>query len=193
MEDSRPGSRLMSLINQRQSVRKYSSKPVEHHKLLQCLEAARLAPSASNSQPWSWVVADDPELAREVAEATFDSIIAFNRFVVQAPVLVAFVVEKPKLITRTGSLIKDRDFSMTDHGIAAAHFCLMAAELGLGTCMLGWFNERRVKKLLGIPRKRRLSMLITLGYAPEDYPVRQKIRKPLREVAFRNRYLIPMD
>ncbi|MDT8309051.1 MAG: nitroreductase family protein [Bacteroidales bacterium] len=176
------------LITLRQSVRRYSDKPVESAKLTACLEAARMAPSASNSQPWSFVAVTEPGLAKKVAEATYDSIISFNKFVPEAPVIVALVIEKPKFITTAGSLIKDRDFSMCDNGIAAAHFCLQAAELGLGTCMLGWFNERKVKHLLDIPRKKRLSMLISLGYPPEEYKQREKIRKPFDEKVHYNQY-----
>ncbi len=178
----------MERISIRQSVRRFSDRRVEEEKLMQCIEAVRLAPSASNSQPWSIVIADKPELVNRLALATFDKILTFNRFVVQAPVIVALVIEKTKTITRLGSILKKRDFQWTDHGIAAAHFCLMASEMGLGTCMLGWFNERKVKKLLNIPRNRRLSMLIAVGYPPEDYPHRQKIRKPLDKMAFRNEY-----
>jgi nitroreductase len=177
-----------NLIRQRQSVRRYSDKPVEPEKLRQCLEAARMAPSASNAQPWSFVVAEERELANAVAHATFDKYLSFNKFVPQAPLLIAFVIEKAPLKTRLGSWIKDRDFSMTDHGIAAAHFCLMATELGLGTCMLGWFNERKVKQLLQIPAKKRISMLISVGYPEQDYPLRIKIRKPFESNVFYHQY-----
>jgi len=177
-----------SLILQRQSVRRYDSRALPEEAVLRCIEAARLAPSASNGQPWSFVVVREPELVQEVANATFDKYIPFNKFVPQAPVIVALVVEKTKVITRLGGLIKHRDFPWMDHGIAAAHFCLQAAELGLGTCMLGWFNEKKVKTLLAIPRKKKVSMLISVGYPTEDYPVREKIRKPLEKVLFFDRY-----
>ncbi|MFO7722805.1 MAG: nitroreductase family protein [Bacteroidales bacterium] len=97
-------------------------------------------------------------------------------------------MEKPRLITRAGALIKERDFRLTDHGIAATHFCLAAAEQGLGTCMIGWFNERKVKKLLHIPRSKRLSMLISVGYPEDGYLTRQKIRKPFHDIVHYNRY-----
>lgn len=182
---------LLDLIQKRQSVRRFSGRSVEHEKILQCAEAARLAPSASNSQPWSIIIADKPELSAALAETTYDSYLTFNRFVSQAPVIVALVIEKTRVITKIGSLIKDRDFQWTDHGIAATHFCLMATEVGLGTCMLGWFNEKKAKELLGIPRNKRVSMLIAVGYPPEDYPQRKKIRKPFEEIVFFNRYLKP--
>lgn len=176
------------LIKARQSVRRYDPRPVEHEKLMQCLEAARLAPSASNSQPWYFIVVDEPELKNEIARATFDSIISFNRFVLQAPVIIVMVREELPLITRLGSKIKKRDWHQIDTGIAAEHLCLQAAELGLGTCMLGWYNETKVKELLQIPEERSVSLLIALGYAPAGYRLRDKTRKPIEKIVGYNKY-----
>ncbi len=176
------------LIRERQSVRRFDDRPVSEEIVRACIEAARLSPSASNAQPWSFIVVNEPELTKQVAHATFDKLVPFNKFVPQAPVIVAFVIEKTKTITRLGGAIKDRDFQWCDHGIAAAHFCLMAAEQGVGTCMLGWFNEKKVKKLLAIPRKKRISMLIAMGYPPDDYHIREKIRKPSEAVLSFNKY-----
>jgi nitroreductase len=179
---------FLSLVNLRQSVRKYTDKPVEPEKLQRCLEAARLAPSASNSQPWKFVVVTDPALQQKVAKETIGPLSTFNNFVPQAPVIVAIVIEKMKTITKMGAVIKDREFPLIDIGIAAEHLCLQAAEDGLGTCMLGWFNEKPIKELLNIPKDRRIGLLITLGYAPEDYRLRQKIRKNQDEVINYNSY-----
>ena len=176
------------LIKTRQSVRRYDSRPVEKEKLIQCLEAARLAPSASNSQPWHFIVVDEPELKNKVAKATFDSVLSFNRFALQAPVIIVMVAEKASLITRLASKIKKRDWSQVDTGIAAEHFCLQAVELGLGSCMLGWFYEDKVKKLLNIPQEKFISLLITLGYPPENYRLREKTRKPFDDAVSFNSY-----
>jgi nitroreductase len=180
--------KLLDLIRTRQSVRRYDLRPVEKEKLMQCLEAARLAPSASNSQPWYFIVVDDPDLKNKVAEATFDPVLSFNKFTLQAPVIIVMVTEKLGLLTRLGSTVKKRDWSQLDHGIAAEHLCLQAAELGLGTCMLGWFNESKVKELLGVPKEKFISLLISLGYSPENYRLREKTRKPFDEVIGFNRY-----
>jgi nitroreductase len=179
---------FLSLVNKRQSVRKYTDKSIEPEKLQRCLEAARLAPSASNSQPWKFVVVTDPELQQKVAKETIGPLSTFNNFVPQAPVIVAIVIEKMKTITKMGAVIKDREFPLIDIGIAAEHLCLQAAEDGLGTCMLGWFNEKPIKELLNIPKDRRIGLLITLGYAPEDYRLRQKIRKKPEETINYNSY-----
>jgi nitroreductase len=176
------------LINTRQSVRRYEPRPVEKEKLMQCLEAARLAPSASNSQPWYLVVVDEPDLKNELAKATFDPVLSFNKFVLQAPVIIVMVTEKAGLITRIAAKIKKRDWSQVDTGIAAEHFCLQAAELGLGTCMLGWFYEDKVKQLLNIPKHKFIGLLITLGYPPENYRIREKTRKPIDEIIGFNGY-----
>jgi nitroreductase len=179
---------FLSLVSKRQSVRKYIDKPVEPEKLERCLEAARFAPSASNSQPWKFVVATDPELVQKVAKETIGPLSSFNTFVPQAPVIIALVIEKMKVFTKIGATMKDREFPLIDIGIAASHLCLQAAEEGLGTCMLGWFDEKPIKELLKIPKDRRIGLLITLGYAPEDYKLRKKIRKHPEEVIFYNSY-----
>ncbi len=180
--------KFQELILKRQSVRKYLDRPVEEEKLKLCLEAARLAPSASNSQPWTFVVVNDPELLKQLAALSSGPLNTFNLFVDQAPVVVALVLEKPKLLTELGGRLKKKEFPLMDIGIAAEHFCLQATELGLGTCMLGWFDESGIKKLLQIPKNKSLALLITLGYPPEAYRQRQKIRKSFEEVVRFNGY-----
>ena len=179
---------FLDLVLQRQSVRKYLPKAVEPQKLQRCLEAARLAPSASNSQPWSFIVVDDPVLKDQVARHTYDDVLSFNKFVPSAPVLVVFVLEKPKVITRIGAVIKKLEYPLIDIGIAAEHFCLQATEEGLGTCMLGWFNAKPVKKLLRIPASKTIGLIISAGYPPEEYKLRDKSRKKYEEVVFFNAY-----
>jgi nitroreductase len=177
---------FIELALKRQSVRKYSKISVEKEKIELCIEAARVAPSASNSQPWRYIVIDDTVLKEKVAAETYGTLVTFNKFIHQAPVIVAIVIEKPRVITQIGGAIKDREFPLIDIGITAEHFCLQAAELGLGTCMLGWFNEKPIRKLLHIPDKKRIGLIIALGY-PADEP-RQKIRKTTVEMCNYNRY-----
>ncbi|MDR1683799.1 MAG: nitroreductase family protein [Candidatus Symbiothrix sp.] len=172
------------LIKQRQSNRSYQSKPVEQEKIEQCLEAARLAPSANNAQSWTFVVVDEPELKNRVGESV--ARLGMNQFVNQAPVLIAVVVEKPIFLTRLGSMVQNKDYPLIDIGIAVEHICLQAADLGLGSCIVGWFNENDIKKLLNIPRDKRLALIVALGY-PKDVP-REKRRKLREEVIHFNRY-----
>ena len=179
---------FLELITKRQSDRVYTGKPVEKEKVEKCLEAARLAPSASNSQPWTFVVIDDPELKDKVAHKTYGPLKSFNKFVPQAPVIIAIVMEKPKVIAEAGGRIKKKEYPLIDIGIVAEHFCLQAAEEGLGTCMLGWFDEKAVKKLLNVPKNKNITLLITLGYTPDDYRIRKKIRKDFDKMARYNSY-----
>lgn len=179
---------FQDLIIKRQSVRQYLNKPVEKEKLMRCIEAARLAPSASNAQPWKFIVIDDPVLKNHVAKETYNHIIKFNKFVHQSPIIIAVTLEKPPLKNRIGGRIKNKEWKLIDLGIAAVHFCLQATEEGLGTCMLGWYNEKPIKKLLNIPEKKSLALLISLGYYPEEYILRKKIRKPIKEICKFNKY-----
>ena len=179
--------KFLDLVKTRQSVRKYLDTPVEREKIERCLEAARLAPSASNSQPWSFIVVDDPKLKEAVAKETFSQLISFNRFSLQAPVLIVLISERPGLLNKAAEAIKDKQFSLIDIGIAAENFCLQAIEEGLGTCMLGWFNEKGVKELLNIPQSKRVELIITMGY-PESNEIRPKKRKPIDQIRSYNTF-----
>jgi nitroreductase len=178
---------FLLLASLRYSVRNYRTTPVPREKIERCVEVARLAPSACNSQPWKFVVVDEPVLKDKLAKAAFEGIIGLNGFVHKAPVLVLIVSQRQKLSAKLGGLIKDKDFSLMDIGIAAEHFCLQATEEGLGTCMLGWFNEKRVKKLLSIPAARRVELMISVGFAVDEI-VPLKNRKGTTEVLSWNNY-----
>lgn len=172
------------LILTRQSDRRYLPDPVSREDVLKCLEAARMAPSACNSQPWKFVVVDDKEKLMEMADAAEG--LGMNKFTRGVPVMVAVVLEKMNATARLGSLLKHKDYSMLDLGMAVEHFCLQAADLGLGTCIMGWFDEKRIARLLGVPRRKRIPLIISLGY-PEN-PTRRKVRKPVEEMSSWNSY-----
>lgn len=172
------------LALQRQSVRKYLDKPVEKAKIEQCIETARISPSAHNSQPWKFIVIDDPQLRTQVGECAAG--MGMNKFVPTAPVIIAVVMEKMGTLTSIASVIKDKEFSLLDLGIATNQLCLQAADLGLGTCIVGWFDEKKVKRLLGVDKKKRVPLLITLGYS--DAPIRPKTRKPTEGICSWNEY-----
>jgi|SRR5690554_1594517 len=178
---------FLELVKKRYSVRRYSGRPVAREKIERCLEAARLAPSACNAQPWQFIVVDDPGLKEEVAKTTFSPLVSFNKFSLQAPVLVVAVLEKSNLIAQVGGFLRKKEFNLVDLGIAAAHFSLQAAEEGLGTCILGWFDEKKVREILGIPSGKRAALIITLGY-PETAEIPEKKRKPPSVFRFYNRY-----
>ena len=104
---------FLELLTKRQSVRNYKNIPVEAEKLERCLEAARLSPSACNSQPWTFIVVDEPELKAKVARATFSSTVRFNKFTIEAPVLLAVVTEKSTLVPQMGNFLKNQQFAKT--------------------------------------------------------------------------------
>lgn len=179
---------FLELAGQRQSCRSYDkNRPVETEKIEHCIEAVRISPSACNAQPWKLIVIDDPVMKDKVAEAAATLWMGFNNFLKQAPVLIVMVREDPNLTSRLGTILKDKPYTIMDVGIAAAHLCLQAASEGLGTCMLGWFNEDKVKKLLGIPKRKRAELIITIGY-PARTDIRKKIRKRKEEICSYNHY-----
>ena len=158
--------------------------PVSREDVLKCLEAARMSPSACNSQPWKFIVVDDKAKLAEMADAAEG--LGMNKFTRGVPVMVAVVLKKMNATARLGSLLKHKDYSMLDLGMAVEHFCLQAADLGLGTCIMGWFDEKRIARLLGVPRGKRIPLIISLGY-PEN-PTRRKVRKPVEEMSSWNSY-----
>ena len=172
---------FLELVKRRRSVRKYSAKPVPREAIERCLEAARLAPSACNSQPWHFIVVDNEELKNAVAEKAFSGIHSMNSFAGAAPVLIAVITERSNYIARLGGYFKNIQYCLLDIGIACEHLVLQAEEEGLGTCWLGWFNESGVKKVLGLPKEKKIDIIISLGY-PESSNIRDKIRKSLDEI-----------
>ena len=176
---------FLELVKKRQSVRKYSDASVSRDKIERCLEAARLAPSACNSQPWSFIIVDKQELKNKIAEKTASPLIRMNIFTKQAPVIVVVITEKSNLTAKLGGLIKNKQYNLIDVGIAVNHFCLQAVEEGLGTCILGWFDEKGIKKLLGISPKKDIDLVITLGY-PASEEIRSKNRKNLDDIRMYN-------
>lgn len=181
------GINLIELIKYRQSDRAYLEKDIEKDKLDRILEAGRLAPSACNAQPWKFIVINDLELKNKIADCTSSKVLGMNHFTKQAPVHIAVVEENANFTSNAGSVIKGKHFPLIDIGIAAEHICLQAAAEGLGSCMLGWFDESKVKKLLNIPKSKRVPLIITLGYP--DSETREKRRKDISSIVKYNSYL----
>ncbi len=178
---------FLDLVKTRQSVREYQNQPVEREKIERCLEAARLAPSASNAQPWRFIEIDDSALKEAVARKTFNNIVSFNRFSLQAPVLILVISERPNILNRTAQTIKKKPFALIDIGLATENFCLQATEEGLSTCILGWFDEVGVKNMLNIPQSKRVELIITMGY-PASSENRTKQRKEIDQIRTYNKY-----
>ena len=161
-------SYFLKLVAARRSVRKYKADPVERAKLDFCLEAARLAPSACNAQPFRFLVLDEPRLKEKFAEAAFSGLYAVTRFAAKAPVIVAVISSSGKLSAWLGNQVQDTNFRLVDVGIAAEHFVLAAADQGLGTCWIGWFNAKAGAKALGLGAGEKIEVLLAAGYPDEN-------------------------
>ena len=179
---------LLDLIKHRKSVRNFRDKPVEREKLMMCLEAARLAPSASNAQPWRFIIVDDKQLKDKLCKAAFSGIYSLSSFCKTAPVIVGVISERSKFLTRLGGILRGTRLNLIDIGIAGEHFVLQAEDLGLGTCWIGWFNERAVKTVLNIPQRKKIDILIALGYYDREKLGPDHGRKPIDKMASFNSY-----
>ena len=165
---------FMKIARARQSCRSYDEeRPVEPEKIAAMLEAAQLAPSACNRQPYHFTVCRG-ETAKEVAKATAG--LGMNKFATQAPVLIV-VSEKPYVKSAAmGAKVKGNDYRSMDIGIAVAYLTAEATAQGLGTCILGWLDDAKIRSLCGLDQPVRL--VITVGYA-KDETIRPKKRKDL--------------
>jgi len=166
----------------RQSVRSYKPDPIPKDSLDRCIEAARLAPSANNGQPWEFIIACDEEIKGRLVKAAGFGPLKENPFAAQAPVMVAVIETPGHRPTRWGGFLLGQNFPLMDIGMAVEHFCLQAAAEGLGTCILGMFISREVKKSLKLPRFHRPRLLITIG-RPAAEEVRIKKRKSTGEMS----------
>ena len=175
------------LVKTRQSVRNFDGKPIDRDVLDKCVEAARLAPSACNAQPWKFIVADNPELVKKVAACTYGPMARFNKFTDDAAAFAVIVMEPGTFASIAGAVYSNLDYAYMDMGMAVEHFCLQAAELSLGTCILGWYKPKEIKTLLGIPKKKKVGLLIAIGYEKEPR-IRTKIRKATEEMSSYNKY-----
>jgi len=168
---------VFEAIRTRRSIRSYEKRPVEKEKLLKVLEAARLSPSATNSQPWSFIVVTDPEV-KESLRSAYD-----RDWFISAPVIiVACAFPEKAWVRRDGE-----EFWKVDISIAMQDLILAAWAEGLGTCWIGAFREEEAKRVLGIPENVRVVAMTPLGYPAEvKGPVTN--RKPLEEIVHYNRW-----
>ena len=173
--------KFLELVKRRQSIRQYSSQPVPRELIDKCLEAAQFAPSACNAQPWSFIIVDDEKVKNALTNKAFSGIYSMNSFAKNASVIIVVIAEQSTYAAKLGGYFRGTQFNLIDIGIACEHLILQAAEQELGTCWLGWFNEKEVKKVLGLSKKKKVCLLISMGY-PEAKFVREKKRKTLNEI-----------
>ena len=162
----------------RQSCRKYNTaREVEREKLNAILESARIAPSACNGQPYHITVCHGDK-AKAVAEACMG--MGMNKFAADAPIMIV-ISEQPYVKTAAlGSKLKGIDYRSIDIGIVAAYITAEATAQGLGSCILGWLDDSKIRSICGLDRQ--VHLVITLGYAADDDTLRTKKRKDISEL-----------
>lgn len=166
------------LVKVRQSCRSYNSeRAVEDEKLDAILSSARLAPSACNGQPYRITVCKG-ESAKAVASCVTG--MGMNKFAKDAPVMLVISEEDYVKTAAFGAKVKKNDYRSIDIGILAAYITSEAADRGLGTCILGWFDDEKIRTICSLEKPVRL--VITLGYPSDNDKIRDKKRKDLSEL-----------
>ena len=167
------------IANARQSCRSYDeTRQVEQEKLDAILNAARIAPSACNSQPYHITVCRG-EIATKVEEAT-QGLGGMNKFAVQAPVCLVITEEPYPATAAAGAKVMGTDYRSIDMGILTAYITSEATAQGLESCILGWIDKKKVAAIIGNDKPARI--VITLGYPTADDKLRKKVRKDMSEL-----------
>ena len=177
------GTSVAGVIARRVSCRAYRHDPVPEAHVLRILEAARLAPSACNQQPWRFVVVRDAGLRRRIVEEGFLPGIKMA-WAIAAPVHVVIGMETSFITHRLAATVSGVNYPWVDIGIAGEHLVLAATELGLGTCWIGWIKPRAIARMVGWPRSVKPVVVITVGYPcdSESSPPPAARRKPLDDI-----------
>ena len=149
-------------------------------------EAARIAPSACNSQTWRFIAVTDRERIQRICKEAMRPVIP-NRWLDQAPLLIVGCSQLDIVANRIGTRISGIEYYRIDLGIAMEHMVLKATELGLGSCWIGWFSEEKAKKILNIPKKIKVSAMLAIGY-PQEAPKKSRSRKKMDEILFSEKW-----
>ena len=164
---------VFEAIQKRQSVRSYLSDKVPIEKLMKILEAARLAPSAGNIQPWHFIIVTEQQMRDKLSKGRYAN----------------FLVESPIVIVGCGDRQASPNWHLVDTTIAMQNMVLTATSQGLGTCWIGSFNEDQVKKLLDIPERFKVIALLAVGYRRETMDLSSRVlhffrrKKKLEKIA----------
>ena len=173
-------SNYFDLIARRESCRNFDpNRPVEKEKLQRCAEAAWIAPSACNGQPWKYLIVTNPELNEKLRPLMME--LGMNKFVKNCPAFAVVLEEATVLKVSLSQKFKDQDFAPIDVAFSASQFCYAATEQGLSTCIIGWHNEQKIRELFGLPKSTRVRLILAIGYAAND-TLRKKQRKPIEDV-----------
>jgi nitroreductase len=166
---------VLEAIRKRRSIRRFRSETIPDETLRLILEAGRLAPSAGNRQPWRFIVVKDAERKRALAEAT-------NNYL--------FIADAPVIIVALGDPNVSSRWFRQDPMIAVEHMVLAATALGYGTCWIGGFDEGEVKRVLGVPERLAVIVMLPIGVPDESPPPRP--RRALREIVYLEEYGKPL-
>ena len=173
-------SDYFDLIQRRESCRNFDpNRPVEKEKLQRCAEAAWIAPSACNGQPWHYLIVTNSELAEKLRPLMME--LNMNKFVKNCPAFAVVLEENTILKVSLSQKFKDQDFAPIDVAFSASQFCYAATEQGLSTCIIGWHNETKIRELFNLPKSSRVRLILAVGYAASD-TLREKKRKPIEDV-----------
>jgi nitroreductase len=183
---------VFEAIKWRRSVRKFSSQKIERDKVLQILEAARLAPSSSNRQAWHFLVIDDPLIIKQIPDTAPVGTRRIITFMENAPLVVVGCYSKA--FTHYVAQLAGHENHLVDVSIALTHMTLAATELGIGSCWVGWYGESKLRTILKIPRRYRVVALLVLGYPAEPSTeesiagIPPRPRKSLNEIVSHNKF-----
>ncbi len=178
-------------MKKRKSVRNYKrGVKIEDEKLLKILDSARMSPSSCNTQPWHIVLVRDEKIKEELSKCALKGT-RINKWMVDADLIVV-LCGKPHPILHRGAKLLDRDCHKLDVAIAGEHMVLTATELGIGSCWIGWFSEKKVRKLLNIPSNVTVVSMITFGYPEEEDLLEERdfslLRRKIEEFVSINYY-----
>lgn len=173
-------SDFFEIIKERCSCRAYSAKPIEREKIEKCIDAARLSPSACNSQPWFYTVVTSGEMTRKVAQCLQRD--GANKFTDNVPVFAVVSEKNAELKPSISGKVENQKFAQIDIGLSIAHFCLAAQAQGLSSCIIGWMEEDKLHEVCGIAPEDPIRAVIALGYAAGNAK-RSKIRKSIGEMS----------
>jgi len=183
---------VFKAIKWRRSVRKFSEQQIERAKVLQILEAGRLAPSSSNRQAWHFVVVDDRKIIEQIPGTVPVGTRRIVSFIRDASLVIIGCYTKA--LTHYIAQLAGHENHLVDVSIAMTHMTLEATELGIGTCWVGWYGESQLHKLLKLPRRYKIVALLILGY-PADASTEESIggiperpRKTLDDIVSYNKF-----
>lgn len=172
----------------RESCRVYREKPVDRELLTRLVDVARLSPSGCNAQPWRFMIVDEQEACRKLVEALDDNGLTGCPWGDKVPAFIVICEDEAHLRPGVAEYYGSQHFAQMDIGMAAMALCYEATALGLGTCMIGTMNQKKMRQAFGIPEERVVRLIITVGYPTKEGEPRKKTRKALDEILTYNHW-----